>query len=62
MGQDKHGEKLVTNYPPGKNRLTLGNYLIYCQSDQSGKMRNKVKSLKYLPFTPLFFLNLILLF
>lgn len=32
------------------------------QSDQSRKMRNKIKSLKYLPLIPLFFLYLILLF
>lgn len=42
MVRDKHGEKSLTNCPPGKNDLTLGNYLIYSQSDQSRKIRNKV--------------------
>jgi len=46
VGQEKDRERSVTNYCHGRNRLNLARKgsLIYHQSNQSGIVRNKIKS------------------
>lgn len=63
MGWDKDKERSLSTHRHMQNRHLLWKInWIYCQSNQRRSLRNKIKSLKYLPLSPPFFPNFALHF